>query len=118
MGNHTAGKAMGVAAAAFIAARNGADRSALEFLDSICMPWKGCDAEFEAEDPKCPGHIHPDYVFYTDPSGPLGRLMAEAFGDESRDYAEELEQDLDNDAVDSRWYLEVEKPFRARYDFC
>lgn len=55
------------------------EESALDLLDEICRPYMGCDAEFEAEDPKKPGKIHPDYTFYTDPEGPLGKLMIEAF---------------------------------------
>lgn len=54
-------------------------QTALELLDEICTPWQGCDAEFEAVDPDNPGHTHPVYCRYTDPEGPLGRLIQEAF---------------------------------------
>ena len=40
-------------------------REALRLLDLICEPWRGCDAEFEAED--------------MDFNAPLGRLIAAAF---------------------------------------
>ncbi len=63
-------------------------QTALQLLDAICEPYRGCDAEFEAEDPKKPGRIHPHYTFYTDPVGPLGLLIAEAFAAD-RNWADE-----------------------------
>lgn len=55
------------------------NQTALALLDEICEPYRGCDAEFEAEDPKNPGKIHPGYCHYTNPKGPLGILIGEAF---------------------------------------
>ena len=54
-------------------------QTALSLLDEICKPYRGADAEFEAEDPNRPGHTHPEYWRYSDPNGPLGILIREAF---------------------------------------
>lgn len=117
MGNHHASKAMGIAAeAAFRANRKHLNKeTALKILDTICKPWKGCDAEFESEDPKKPGHIHPDYTFYTDPMAPLGKLIAVAFGKKGVDYVDEFKKD--NDEKGS-WYDGPYTAFHKRYDFC
>lgn len=69
MGNHQAGKAMGLTAVALLANRT--NQTALELLDIICTPYRGCDAEFESEDPANPGSTHPDYHDYTSPDGPV-----------------------------------------------
>jgi hypothetical protein len=112
MENHAAGKAMGLAAEIAIKART--DQMAIELLDKICFPYKGCDAEFEAEDPLRPGFIHPEYNSYTDPNGPLGLLIAEAFGEPNRDYYTEWLQDEDSES----WWDGPYGQFRQRYSFC
>jgi hypothetical protein len=111
MGNHTAGKAMGVAAEIAIKART--DQTAIELLDKICLPYKGCDAEFEAENPLRLGSTHPEYNSYTDPNGPLGVLIAEAFGEPNYDYYSEWLKD-DNDG----WWDGPYGQFNERYSFC
>jgi len=113
MGNHTAGRAMGKAAEMALEMRT--DQKALDLLDKICEPWRGCDAEFEGEDPKRPGYVHPEYSKYTDPNGPMGLLIIEAFGDPDRDYMRGWPEDAD--AVDQWWDGPYGK-FRARYEFC
>jgi len=77
MGNHEAGRAMGRGAEMALQMRT--NQTALELLDMICEPYRGADAEFEAVDPDNPRQIHPLFTYYTDPSGPLGILMREAF---------------------------------------
>jgi hypothetical protein len=52
---------------------------ALAALDMICNPHRNCDAEFEADDPNNPSLIHPVYECYTEPKGPIGRLIVIAF---------------------------------------
>lgn len=126
MGNHTAGKAMGLAAASALKNRSG--RTALEILDEICEPWRGCDAEFEMEDPANPGYVHPEIGNYNDPDGPLGILIAEAFGDPGVDYMKGWHSDDsdEQDAAGDRWWGHLRDParmgpcrkFRKRYDFC
>ena len=69
MGNHDVGRAMGRMADTVLKMRT--TQTALELLDEICNPYRGYDAEFEAEDPMEPGHVHPDYIDYTDPNGSL-----------------------------------------------
>ena len=50
MGNHSAGKAMGVAAnAAMFGRKSIGQKDALRLLDIICEPWRGCDARKEME---------------------------------------------------------------------
>ena len=120
MGNHAAGKAMGIAADAVLKShypRNFFDAGfALSILDDICEPWRGCDAEFEAEDPKHPGQQHPDYIDYTDFNAPLGKLIAMAFspGVEWNNPP----SDRDEDPVWRRWYDGPCKQFHERYDLC
>ena len=82
MGNHTAGLAMGRMAETLITMRT--NQTALELLDEICAQWRGCDAQFGAVNPEHPHQIHPQIYNYTDPSGPLGALISEAFGDPAR----------------------------------
>lgn len=80
MGNHEVGRAMGRMAEVVLKLRtNPTTQTALSLLDQICEPYRGADAEFEAVDPKRPGHTHPEYGQYTDPKGTLGILIREAF---------------------------------------
>ena len=67
MGNHEAGKAMGRMAEMALKMRT--NQTALELLDEICEPYRGCDAEFESVDPNNPRQTHPEYGDYTDPQG-------------------------------------------------
>lgn len=101
--------------AAEMALRTRIHQSALELLDMICEPYRGCDAEFEAEDPHRPGFLHPDYGDYTAPTGPMGVLIAEAFGDPGRDY--KVGWPNDEGAVEA-WFDGPYERFRARYEFC
>jgi hypothetical protein len=87
---------------------------ALAALDMICEPYRGRDAEFESEDPKKPGHIHPDYDYYTDPIGPMGRLIAIAFAATERELL--LEDEADEFACP--WYDGPYTRFKERYKFC
>lgn len=124
MGNHHAGNAIGKAALDAEANRNG--RTALQILDEICEPWRGHDAEFESEDPDKPGHVHPDYDDWLHPLAPLGKLIAEAFGESGHDYAKGFDIDNEGNGRDSEdpehavevWYEGPLKSFRRRYDFC
>lgn len=121
MGNHDAGHAMGIAAEALLKVKKKwTQKEALKALDSICKEWSECDAEFEASDPKKPGHIHPEYTFYTDPKGPLGKLIIIAFGDGKTDYVKQFEEDLKNQADPPRWSDDrgPEDRFTKRYKFC
>ena len=109
MGNHAAGKAMGIAADAVLKShypRNFFDAGfALSILDDICEPWRGCDAEFEAEDPKRPGHINPEYTFHDDFNAPLGKLIAAAFAPDKRwESRKPNGNDRDEDPVWQEWY--------------
>ena len=86
---------MGEMAAELIALRPAWKSDAREILDHVCLPWIGCDAEFEAPfgkaspemftyDPMAAGpwprsRWDSPYVFYTDPNGPLGLLINAAF---------------------------------------
>lgn len=125
MGNHTAGKAMGLAAELVAARRLPAD-TAIGLLDSICSQYRGCDAEFEAEDPARPGRLHPSCPDYRYPHQDmaLGILMLEAFApngvadlDRYRLAMDGADDDLREQAYED-WWNEVCAPFRARYDFC
>lgn len=109
MGNHQAGRAMGKTAEA-LAFTN---LTALAALDMICNPYRGCDAEFEAEDPNRPGHIHPEYADYTDPNGPIGKLIIEAFGETGKDYYGEW-----GEAEQDAWFDGPYTKFKDRYEFC
>ena len=121
MGNHDAGRAMG--RMADIALKMRTNQTALELLDQICEPYRGCDAEFEAVDPNNPHRTHPLYCRYTDPNGPLGILIQEAF-DPATDW-----MGIFNEAIDSHddermekfwesWGYGPEKQFDIRYEFC
>ena len=83
MGDHIIGRAMGQAALLYWARRGDrpppSKEEAMSALDKICGPYRNRDAEFESEDPDRPGRIHPAYGRYTDPNGPLGKLIAIAF---------------------------------------
>jgi hypothetical protein len=128
MGNHVAGKAMGLAAQLALSLRQPDAASALEILDSICEPYRGCDAEFEAEDPKRPGHAHLEFSNYTDPHplAALGMLMVEAFAPKGLAALPKYQASLavnhapleEQDASYDVWRAEVYEPFRKRYDFC
>ena len=113
MGNHTAGMAMGRLATAMLRTR--VAQPALSMLDEICERYRGCDAEFEVENSAKPGTVQPEYDSYTNPAGPLGILIAEAFGVPGRDYKTGFPHDAA--AVDAWWdgpYGEFDK----RYEFC
>lgn len=114
MGNHTAGLAMGRQTEMALKMRT--NQTAIELLDQICEPWRGHDAEFEGEDPNHPGNVHPDYDNYTDPNGPMGRLIAEAFGEPGHDYVAGWLKGED-EAIDA-WVDGPYEAFRARYNFC
>lgn len=100
-------------------------QSAIELLDLICEPYRGCDAEFEAEDPANPRCVNPHFTFYTDPAGPLGRLVAEAFAP-ARDWigdwsAWALSSDFGEEGtgnVRDHWYAGPMAHFDQRYAFC
>jgi len=98
-------------------------QTALELLDEICEPYRGADAEFEAEDPKNPGHTHPEYCRYTDPKGPLGVLIREAFAPavDWIDLQRKAEETGDDDMIEEfyeSWGTGPAKQFDSRYDFC
>ena len=120
MGNHDAGKAMGLAAVAWWEARGDqpepTKEEAIYALDTICKPWVSCDAEFEAEDPNKLGYVHPVYDYYTDPTNgaPLGRLINIAFGATPEQIAD---YDSASDNAGDDWYDNVYTPFKKRYDF-
>jgi hypothetical protein len=122
MGNHDAGQAMGRMAEMALKMRT--NQTALQILDEICEPYRGCDAEFEAEDPKRPGHINPEYADYTDPKGPLGTLIIEAFSDSKTNWIalrDEALKSEDGDKVDefyTKWSDGPEDQFNKRYEFC
>jgi hypothetical protein len=121
MGNHHVGRAMGRMADMALKMRT--NQTAISLLDEICEPYRGADAEFEAEDPKNPGHQHPKYCRYTDPKGPLGILIKEAF-DPTTDWLalqEQAEKTGDDDTIESfyeSWGNGPEAKFDARYEFC
>jgi hypothetical protein len=125
MGNHTAGKAMGRAAELVIARRLPTD-TAVSLLDIICGPYRGCDAEFEAEDPARPGFTHPSCHDFRYPHKDmaLGLLMLEAFApngiadlDRYRSAMDSADDNVSEQA-DEDWWNEVCDPFRNRYNFC
>ena len=121
MGNHEVGRAMGRAAVMALKMRT--TQTALALLDEICEPYRGADAEFEAVDPDKPGHIHPEYTFYTNPNGPLGILIREAFSPNVdwialQKEAYESGDDDKIEAFDNSWYDGPHKQFDDRYKFC
>ena len=126
MGNHDAGRAMGRMAAMALKMRT--SQSALELLDEICRPWQGCDAEFDAVDPNNPRQSHPVYCRYTDPEGPLGTLIREAFDFET-DWiallheAKERHRTTEDDEIMEEFWESWQgtgpaKQFDERYGFC
>lgn len=124
MGNHAAGKAIGLAAELALSRRQPGD-TALGLLDAACRGHRGCDAEFESEDPDNPGQVHPDFMDYCDPhpKAALGMLMLEAFAPNGvadlTKYAPMLtDKGPDGDAACDLWWAEVYEPFRQRYGFC
>ncbi len=112
MGNNLVGLAMGRAARVYWGTRGQqllpTQVEALAVLDEICSPYKGADAEFEADDPKNPDRINPDYDRFTDPEGPLGKLIAIAFE------ATPEEMELETEA----WDNGPKTRFDKRYRFC
>ena len=109
MGNHDAGVAMGRMAEALVQ-RRAPDESALSLLDTICEPYRNCDAEWET-----PTHQPSDS--YTDPEAPLGRLMVEAFAPQGLvDLTRYTNFRTDEDVCDA-WWDEVYEPFKQRYEF-
>ena len=121
MGNHEAGRAMGRMAEMALKMRK--NQTALALLDEICEPYRGADAEFEAVDPKKPGHVHPQYSHYTEPNGPLGILIAEAFSPavDWKVLKQEAEKSGNEETIEefyNSWYDKVESQFSARYEFC
>ena len=121
MGNHEVGQAMGRMAEMALKMRT--KQPALAILDEICEPYRGADAEFEATDPNNPGHIHPEYSSYTDPNGPLGILIQEAF-DPKTNWIEKRQKALatgDDDTIEEffeSWGMGPEEQFNSRYQFC
>ncbi len=122
MGNHAAGKAIGLAAEEAVRGRK-ENESALEILDRICRPWQGADAEFEAEDPNRPEYVHPEFDDYRDPhpGAALGMLLVEAFAPNGLEdlprYSPMLDGGTDEEAACDAWLTEIHDPFAERYDF-
>ena len=121
MGNHEVGRSMGRMAE--IALKMRTNQTALALLDEICEPYRGADAEFEAEDPNNHGHTHPEYGSYTDPKGPLGILIREAFEPKVDWIALQckIEETANDDLIEEfyeSWGNGPEKQFDARYEFC
>lgn len=108
MGNHAVGLAMGRLAEEMIDRRH-PNESALDLLDKICGPYRNSDAEFESADPENPTQTHPKYDQYTDPDGPIGRLIKEAF-------APDFPDPVDDDDWES-WFDGPYGEFRKRYEF-
>jgi hypothetical protein len=121
VGNHDAGRVMGRMAEMALKMRT--NQTALELLDMICEPYRGCDAEFEAVDPNNPGHTHPEYCRYTDPKGPLGILINEAFDPKINWinlFKEAVKSGSDNKIEEfyNNWSDGPEDKFDRRYEFC
>ena len=121
MGNHEVGRAMGRMAEMALKMRT--NQTALVLLDEICEAYRGADAEFEAVDPNNPRQTHPEYCQYTDPKGPLGILIREAF-DPAVDWIalqHEAEKTGDDDKIEDfyeSWGCGPEAKFSTRYEFC
>jgi hypothetical protein len=113
MGNHDAGRAMGRAAEMWWLGRDDipptSSAEALRVLDTICEPYRGSDAEFEAA--FTGSEAAGNYNDYRDPDAPLGRLMIVAF-EVSPNVVASIDEEEDN-----RWYEEVVVKFKDRYDF-
>ena len=123
MGNHVAGEAMG-RMGQMLYERRRPEETAIDLLDQICMPYKNCDAEWEAGDPARPGHKHPDIDSYTDPDpkAGIGMLMVEAFAPNGlKDlprYQPMFDADHpDHESATDAWFEEVYDKFKARYEF-
>lgn len=121
MGNHEVGRAMGRMAEMALKMRT--NQTALEILDEICEPYRGSDAEFESVDPNNPRQTHPEYGQYTDPKGPLGILIREAFDPKVDWIALEREAvaSSDDDKIEAfyeSWGEGPARKFDARYEFC
>ena len=123
MGNAAVGREIDIAAHTAVLHRQPGE-SALTILDRICSRHRGCDAEFESEDPGNPQNVHPDFDRSTDPhpKAPLGMLLLEAFApggiaDHVR-YAPMLHGEEGEEEACEAWWSEVYDKFRARYDFC
>lgn len=127
MGNHVAGRAVGLAAEQALRARQPGE-TALDLLDRVCVTYRGTDAEFESMDPNDPDSIHPEFEKYTDPhpKAALGMLMLEAFAPNGvadlglYDAMLGSEEDDDGEAeflACERWSADVNEPFRKRYGF-
>ena len=123
MGNHQAGREIGKAAEAAVAVRK-AGETALAILDRVCSRHRGCDAEFESEDPNNPSNVHPDYDSYTDPhpGAALGMLLIEAFAPNGMAdlprYAPMLSRGPEEEKACDAWWTEVYFKFRDRFGFC
>ena len=111
MGNHQAGRAMGLTAKALLSTRT--NQTSIELLDIVCEPYRGCDAEFE-------GQQGDKFVRYTDPDGPIGELIVEAFGG-GLDWIGKLKANTDLDVFFDEWWVGMDDgpygKFRKRYDF-
>jgi len=97
--------------------------TAIAILDRICMPYSNSSADWKAEDPACPGRVHPDYGSYTDPhpKAALGMLMLEAFApngvaDLPR-YRPMFDAEHPDESAYDAWWAEVYEPFQDRYNF-
>ncbi|MDR0274103.1 MAG: hypothetical protein LBI48_01945 [Burkholderiaceae bacterium] len=117
MGTHAIAKSVGLGAEYALKNRK-PGQTALEILDMLCAPWRGCDAEWEAEDPQRPGYMHPEFYDYTDPhpKAALGMLMIEAFAPNG--LADLPKYRTGTDEAEAAWWAEVYEPFKQRYDFC
>lgn len=122
MGNHVAGRAMGMLAEEAIRNRQSGE-SALSILDRICTPYSNTHLDWKAEDPARPGRVHPDYGSYTDPhpKAALGMLILEAFAPNGvadlHRYAPMLDAEHPDESAYDAWWTEVYEPFQARYNF-
>lgn len=128
MGNHVAGRAVGLAAEQALRARQPGE-TALDILDRVCETYRRTDAEFESMDPNDPASIHPEFEKYTDPhpKAALGMLMLEAFAPNGVAdlglYDAMMGSENDNDEGEAeelaydRWWDDVYEPFRKRYGF-
>jgi hypothetical protein len=105
--------------AAVLVDRRKPGETALQLLDLICEPWRGCDAEFESTDPNDPHKINPDYQDSRDPIAPLGQLICEAFAPNGlADLARfQAAYRADPDEAYDEWADTVLAPFAAHYQF-
>lgn len=113
MGNHQVGRAM-ERMAIELTNRRTKGETALGLLDTICSPYRETDAKFESTHPTDPHLVHPDYGFSTDPAGPIGKLIREAF---APDFPEEIGDGEDVDDYFDAWFEGPYKEFRTRYGF-